>query len=380
MKKTVHLIAAHEMRMNFPLTRVRGNNVEEWIFPGVHSDIGGGYAPADQGRSRWGHASLASQIPLVHMYRSALVHGVPFVRFDKLKNVVRDDFEVSDVLHREFNIYVQRLRAGTEMDFRKVYCKHMRLYYQRRSRMLYAAQGAISRNATTAQDRQDLEEASANLQWDLRVMQSRANPNAFIYDHKVALSPQERAGASQMQVVYADSGYPLTPWERWALGIFEAPFEKRRDTDANEDAFFQNFVHDSLAGFYLAGAVTQFDKQEEFKAMCKAKADGERLNEFQQRIYNQNKAAADTRIRAIQSGIEPPDDKALKLEYPLMRDDDAPRMRVAVIRLATSSRREGGGYFRQRWVYMPEAGDAENETEGLRPGNTDQRAGWTGRP
>nr|WP_232346490.1 DUF2235 domain-containing protein [Cupriavidus sp. USMAA2-4] len=35
----------------------------------MHSDVGGGYAPGNQGRSRGGHASLLSQIPLVHIYR-----------------------------------------------------------------------------------------------------------------------------------------------------------------------------------------------------------------------------------------------------------------------------------------------------------------------
>ncbi|WP_335582963.1 hypothetical protein [Cupriavidus malaysiensis] len=51
------------------MPRVVGGNVEEWLFPGVHSDVGGGYAPGNQGRSRGGHAALLSQIPLVRTYR-----------------------------------------------------------------------------------------------------------------------------------------------------------------------------------------------------------------------------------------------------------------------------------------------------------------------
>ncbi|WP_454764592.1 phospholipase effector Tle1 domain-containing protein [Cupriavidus campinensis] len=203
-----------------------------------------------------------------------------------------------------------------------------------------------------------------------RVLRSRADPNAFIYDSKVALSPRERGGASQMQVVYADAGYPLTPWEHWALGIFDAPLEKRRETDVTEDAFFENFVHDSLAGFYLAGAVTRHDQALEFNRMCAAKAGGGRLNPFQQRLYAKNKLAADSRIRGIQSGQNVANDGELALQFPIMRDDDAPAMRVAIVRLATSSRREGGGYFRQRWVYMPEASGLKNATDGLAPRRT----------
>ncbi|KJK21721.1 hypothetical protein UB46_25320 [Burkholderiaceae bacterium 16] len=41
-KKTVHYISAHEQHMNFPVTRiVGGQNVEEVLYPGMHSDVGG---------------------------------------------------------------------------------------------------------------------------------------------------------------------------------------------------------------------------------------------------------------------------------------------------------------------------------------------------
>jgi len=154
------------------------------------------------------------------------------------------------------------------------------------------------------------------------------------------------------------------------LGIFDAPLEKRRETDVTEDAFFENFVHDSLAGFYLAGAITRHDKLGEFDRMCVAKAAGKRLNPFQQRLYAKNQLAADDRIRSIQGGQNVANDDELALQFPIMRDDDAPAMRVAIIRLATSSRREGGGYFRQRWVYMPEASGLKNATDGLAPRRT----------
>ncbi|WP_084545824.1 T6SS phospholipase effector Tle1-like catalytic domain-containing protein [Cupriavidus malaysiensis] len=367
--KTVHLMAAHENRMNFPLTRVVGGNVEEWLFPGVHSDVGGGYAPGNQGRSRGGHAALLSQIPLVHMYRAALVYGVPFVRLENMEERVRRDFEVDPGVFSAFNLYMQRLRADGVTDFRKVYLKHMRLYYRWRSRMLHTPQGSISQHAATAQDKQDLEESNENLQWDLRVMHSRADDNAHIYGNRnVLLSPAERAGASQMQVLYADNGIPLTPWEHWAKDIFAAPLENHQRPHWTEAVLFEHYVHDSLAGFYLAGAVTRYDKEQDFEDMCKAKAGGKRLNPFWQRLYEQNRHYADARIASLRNGAAlPKDGDQYELDYPLMRDDDAPAMRVAVIRLVTNSRREGGGYFRQRWVYMPKAGDADNETRDMDP-------------
>ncbi|MDM0045552.1 DUF2235 domain-containing protein [Variovorax dokdonensis] len=54
-KNCVHYIALHELRTNFPSDSVRVGdtlppNCHEHITPGAHSDVGGGYAPLDQGK------------------------------------------------------------------------------------------------------------------------------------------------------------------------------------------------------------------------------------------------------------------------------------------------------------------------------------------
>ena len=75
-KTTPLRVAAHEQRMNFPLTLARmddAKKLEEMMFPGVHSDVGGGYAPGNQGRSLKTVSNLLSQIPLLHMYKARLV-------------------------------------------------------------------------------------------------------------------------------------------------------------------------------------------------------------------------------------------------------------------------------------------------------------------
>jgi len=45
-KRIVHMTAHDELRFNFPLTNIQGAG-EEWSLIGVHSDIGGGYAPQE---------------------------------------------------------------------------------------------------------------------------------------------------------------------------------------------------------------------------------------------------------------------------------------------------------------------------------------------
>ncbi|WP_160329190.1 phospholipase effector Tle1 domain-containing protein, partial [Pseudomonas syringae] len=72
-KRCLHLAASFEQRLCFPLESIRresGNypvNSLEVIYPGVHSDLGGGYPPGDQGKAlskdaRVGDALLLSQI------------------------------------------------------------------------------------------------------------------------------------------------------------------------------------------------------------------------------------------------------------------------------------------------------------------------------
>jgi hypothetical protein len=75
-QRCVHFVSAHEVRQAFPLDSVRvgrsyPGNCEEVVYPGVHSDVGGGYYPGHQGRS-----NQLARIPLRHMYAEALRAGV----------------------------------------------------------------------------------------------------------------------------------------------------------------------------------------------------------------------------------------------------------------------------------------------------------------
>ncbi len=88
-ERCVHHVSAHEVRRAFPLDSVRVDktypgNCEEVVYPGVHSDVGGGYGPEEQGREQ-----DLSLIPLRHMYAEALRAGVPLQPLDQLER----DFE-----------------------------------------------------------------------------------------------------------------------------------------------------------------------------------------------------------------------------------------------------------------------------------------------
>ena len=83
-KKCVHLVSGHEQRLCFPLDSVRRSDgkyppyATEVVYPGAHSDLGGGYPPGDQGKANGeDDALLLSQIPLNDMYAAAFEIGAP---------------------------------------------------------------------------------------------------------------------------------------------------------------------------------------------------------------------------------------------------------------------------------------------------------------
>lgn len=78
-----HFVAGFEQRACFPLDSIRNEDghypamTQEVVYPGVHSDVGGGYPQKDQGKARDGTHELVSQIVLHDLYAAAFAAGAP---------------------------------------------------------------------------------------------------------------------------------------------------------------------------------------------------------------------------------------------------------------------------------------------------------------
>ncbi|WP_296223456.1 T6SS phospholipase effector Tle1-like catalytic domain-containing protein [Ralstonia sp. UBA689] len=117
-KRCVHFFSIHEQRMSFPMDTIREGNAYpggagqrlEVAYPGVHSDVGGGYTPGDQGKARGGDADKISQIPLHHMYIEALRWGVPLMVGEDINRspYMKDDFALSPSVVSAFNAWLDR--------------------------------------------------------------------------------------------------------------------------------------------------------------------------------------------------------------------------------------------------------------------------------
>ena len=102
----VHMAAAHEVRATFPMDSVRilgkyPPNVKEYVYPGSHSNVGGGYGPREQGKCD----SLA-RIPGFDMYCAALSAGVPFESFSGMPASVRNALVPTEQALRAFQSYM----------------------------------------------------------------------------------------------------------------------------------------------------------------------------------------------------------------------------------------------------------------------------------
>ncbi|MEB0222260.1 DUF2235 domain-containing protein, partial [Pseudomonas sp. AB12(2023)] len=102
------------------------NGTFEYLYPGVHSDVGGGYAPGEQGKAVAGGKDVLSQIPLHHMYAEAYALGAPlqappFVLSPEQKEdwpwlemseKAFRTFDVSETLTHRFNTWLSFHKTG----------------------------------------------------------------------------------------------------------------------------------------------------------------------------------------------------------------------------------------------------------------------------
>lgn len=345
-----HFIAAHEQRMNFPVTTLEGpSGFKEMYFPGVHSDVGGGYAPGESGKARNGQASLLSQIPLVFMYKEALIEGVALEEFGELGAAVREDFLIDERLAKYWNAYRHELLENGE-DKADRLKQHMKLFYSWRARRLDTLHLTASFLAADKQAQQDLADSNRMLKGDLHVMRQRPIPHDD--GGNVQFSLKERQNISHWQQMHA--GVALDEWEKWAVQWFKQPHPFSDDVLT----FFDDYVHDSIAGFYLAGEVTEYDRRVKIAAVMKMRP--EKMSGFEKRIYQLTSRVKDAQNRKAKGESLSAEDEALVQEamhgtpFPIMSDADTADMANKMIYTQTTTRREGGGYFLRRSYYPKE--------------------------
>lgn len=107
----LHLVAAHELRRSFPVDSISvggvlSGNCKEVVVPGVHSDIGCGYSPTEQGRGTDPNGNdMLARVPLLLMYRAARVAGVP-LKAELASDIARERMAIAPETIAAFNAYI----------------------------------------------------------------------------------------------------------------------------------------------------------------------------------------------------------------------------------------------------------------------------------
>ncbi|AKZ63362.1 hypothetical protein F506_12390 [Herbaspirillum hiltneri N3] len=385
-KQTVHYIAAHEQRMNFPVTRVQGNNVEEVLYPGVHADVGGGYCPREQGRGMT-VGQMVSQVPLLHMQKIARLAGVPLVSYHQMDARLQNDYALSPELAANWNAYM----AGG--DFAGTYeskvREHLRLYYRFRSRWLGRMAQLPACQRATPQEQQDMVSYDALLQSDMALLRERAKggrPRMYRAngDEIKFFEPGNEHIANREQLLRADMRQEPDATEALALAVFE---ERRGLLRDDGIGLLEEQVHDALAGFYLGGYVSAEEKAEKLRTwQTKPPSKNDHYNyqvwqNFQkakeknpalQTILDDKAALAQQAENArFNSGLEEmeslqrrgafTDDEAALLTrdahgqplFPVQKDEDAGVLCSGYVATQSGTLREGGGYLMPRAVFLP---------------------------
>jgi hypothetical protein len=134
-EQCVHYVAGHEVRACFPADSVRVKshypaNTMEVMYPGAHSDVGGGYAPGALGVSPTQESSM-SIIPGANMYQEARKAGVPLLPFATLRKEFIAALTPSDSVINDFNAYLKHANVGSG-PVEDMHRRHMALYFSYR--------------------------------------------------------------------------------------------------------------------------------------------------------------------------------------------------------------------------------------------------------
>ncbi len=247
-EQCVHFAALHEQRSAFP---VEDANVgKQRAYPGMHSDVGGGYAPSEQGKSMasWGSTPQLSQVALVDMHYEAVRSGVPVLSADEIQQLPRlaSTFAIAESTRTAFNAWAGQHGCMRSGSLNAMSRSHTEQYQRYRGLRLQPEQRLedqrFFKEAASA-DAQQLREANDDLRAQISELQWRAD----------AASTQASPAYATMMI---GGGMPVAPMpptlsteDARALERFQSP----GDVPLASIKLFDDFVHDSRAGFRVMG-------------------------------------------------------------------------------------------------------------------------------
>ena len=274
----LHLVSGHEIRRSFPLDSISYKGLlesgrTEVVYPGVHSDVGGGYLPGEQGKGKDATGrDLLSRLPLAHMYRAARLAGVPLKLELVEQQSVKDDFRIDPGTLAAFNQYLShaRVRSGKLTDIMRDQCKFQILWrYLRRQGGPAPLEMTRSFNDAPQVDKNDLRGANEEFTDELaefeRWRDDYLNPAPKEGDPDSWTQTQRRPE----DIAPREPGFKNSREEEW---MEITRFWGKETLPDHVVRFLDDFVHDSRAWFKLTAPEAAKVEKELKKLVEKMKA------------------------------------------------------------------------------------------------------------
>lgn len=226
-ERCVHYIAAHEVRFSFPVDLIRKNGrlAGEWVektYPGVHSDVGGGYEPMAQQID-----NNFARIPMREMMKESLSSGVRMLSYEEIKKklapLFAERFECRPETEADYERYRALCSAGT---VEQQVQEHLKLYYMANGTMHRRGIETPGDRSRRANNYKNIA-GPKGMAHEVRAYRSLLEPGRWL-----RLSDSTARGYAQYVKIH---DWQLTAW----------------DADAPKGAldFVSKYVHDSKVDF-----------------------------------------------------------------------------------------------------------------------------------
>lgn len=250
----LHLVAGNEQRFSFPVDSIRKDGVlknpnwKEIVYPGMHSDVGGGYGPNSQNVN-----NNFAKIPLKHMINEAESVGIKVFNYNQLKEqfpaLFEDEFQIQEETQQLFDAVQTRVgeHSGSIEDDVK---KYMQIYYSAygtlyRQRQKYLEQGNIAKAEQLRSVSQRIRDESragflgpADMATEIENFKNAKKYTSF--------KDSEVRGFKHLLRIF----YPLFKLYEFYVDVDDWELESwERDVDQNVIDFYLTLIHDSKYGF-----------------------------------------------------------------------------------------------------------------------------------
>jgi len=297
-KNCVHQVAGNELRFAFPVDSIcidsKLANPRTWkeiVYPGMHSDVGGGYEPSSQTIS-----NNFGRIPLKDMLESAENSGVKIFNYENLKKedpiLFEDEFQIEDKTQQLFEA-VQKAVGASTGNVKKDIINYMKLHYGaygtlHRQRQQYLAAGKSKEDLAYLSVSQNAREEAgfslptgpADMATEVERVKAAKNFTTFDQSNLTGIKHVFR-------IIYpfAKAYEFLVDIDDWEL----QSWEKNVSQEAVD--FYSSYVHDSKYGFiYNAEPFSYFRQRTvyESKRSWKGKRVDKKLGPIHEQIAYEN--------------------------------------------------------------------------------------------